>query len=128
MEIPVLRYNRTVGTRGKREPGTESQCKRYQTLENPCVNGKTRCGPKESREARELCVKKSHDSLYRTRTVNRLQVDEEEGSKAGGRSIGQGTRQNDPVTSGEECKETWPQRIGSSNCRKQNTGLCETER
>ena len=41
------------------------------TLANPCANGKTRRGPKESREARELCVKKSRYCLYRTRTVNR---------------------------------------------------------
>ena len=38
---------------------------------NPPLNGKTRRGPKSSREARELCVKKSRYCLYRTRTVNR---------------------------------------------------------
>ena len=63
-EIPVLRYNRTVGTRARSGAGNgklEGTSEVPDTLENPCVNGKTRCGPKK-KEARELCVKKSRYS------------------------------------------------------------------
>ena len=82
---------------GKEKTGASAMCG---GKEKPPLKTRALSGPKKSREACRTCAEKSRYCAAGTRTVNRHRW---MGRESQGRREKhcQGTRQNDPVTSGE---------------------------
>ena len=116
-------------TRGRRHrgrnPGESGTCS---CQEKPAADAPAARRPKSSREARGPRVKKSRYRSHRTRTADRHRW-MGRGSQGRRKKYCQGTRQNDPVTSGEgvpvetRAAENRPKQLFSKN-----TGLCKAAR